>query len=80
MCDITKLFSEFGYVCIKETDSEVIFCCATDQNREFKITKDGPSMYVSCPLKNSKYDFSAKFITGYEVFDFIEEKLKYLEG
>lgn len=79
MCDLIKLFQEFGYKLQSENDTEIIFVSESNNNKVFTVTKESGRYYVSVPLKNSNYNFQTYFKNGYELFEYIQEKLNYLE-
>lgn len=79
MCDLIKLFKEFGYKLQSENDKEIVFISEVENSKVFTITKESGRYYVSFPLKNSNYNFQTYFNNGYELFEYIQGKLNYLE-
>jgi hypothetical protein len=73
--DVTQLFLEKGWTIKINQPTRLEFQSPTSEYDSFEFQIDKTGIYVTVPLKTSRYKYSAKFADYYSASDFAEMHL-----
>jgi len=73
--DITQLFLEKGWTIKVNQPDRLEFQSPSSEYDSFEFELDKKGIYVTVPLKESRYKYSAKFSDYYSACDFAEMHL-----